>query len=233
MAKQVDINKKKKAQKRKDYTPYIIIGTLAVVAVLIVILTQIKPKIKVNVPEREKATITEGMTMGDPNAKVKVIEFADFQCPYCSVYWAQLEPAIISEYVNTGKVFFTYSPFSFLGSYVANNPWDESIKSSEAAFCANEQGYFWEYRDLLFANQNGENAGGFSEENLITFAENTDMNMKSFKECFTSGKYNQAVLDANTYAAEQGVNYSPAFIVDGQIVSANDLQTAIETALSK
>ncbi|MRS02476.1 disulfide bond formation protein DsbA, partial [bacterium] len=166
MANREEIKRKKSKKKRRDITPFIIIGVLAVVVLGVVILSTYKPVAEVIDPTFHTATITDGLTMGDPNAPIKLVEFADFQCPGCGSYWANTEPAVIKDYVETGKVFYTFSPFSFVGSFVQNNPYDESIKAAEAAFCANDQGKFWEYRDYLFANQIGENQGAFSEKRL-------------------------------------------------------------------
>lgn len=223
--------KKKKQQKRKDLTPIIIIGTLAIVAVLIIILTQAKPVGEITLPDRQKAAQTDGLTMGDPNAKVKVVEFADFQCPACGGYWSDMEPAIIADYVDTGKAFFTYSPFSFLGNYATDKTWDESVKAAEAAFCATDQGKFWEYRDILFANQNGENLGAFAKARLLAFAKNISLDSKVFGECLNSGKYSQSVTDANNFASTSGATFTPSFLVNGKLVNAGELVQAIEDAL--
>jgi len=202
----------------------------------VIIISSIKPKLDVIDPGFHKATITDGLTMGDPEAPVKVIEFADYQCPGCGNYWSTIEPSIISQYVETGKVFYTFAPFSFVGSFVQNNPWDESIKSAEAAYCANDQGKFWDYRDYIFANQNGENQGQFSRDMLIQFAKNLELDTKVFTKCLDSATHNQTVLDANNYAIEQGINSTPSFMVNGELVqlqSSTDLADKIEEALSK
>jgi protein-disulfide isomerase len=196
-----------------------------------VILTQLKPVGDITIPEREKATQTSELTMGSPDAKVKVTEFADFQCPACGAYWTSLEPKIISEYVNTGKVSFTFSPFSFLGNYAKDKTWDESVKAAEAAFCANDQGKFWEYRDILFANQNGENAGAFTRERLLAFGKKIGLNSSKFRTCLDSDKYKVKITEANDFASAQGVTYTPSFIVNGKLVNKGELIPAIEAAL--
>ncbi len=232
MAKRDEVKRrKKKYQKKKDFTPFIIIGVLAVIVLTVIILSSIKPPLEVVDPVFHKASITDGLTMGDPNAPVKVIEFADFQCPYCGVYWSSIEPDIIANYVETGKVFYTFSPFSFVGSYVQDNPWDESIKSAEAAYCANDQGKFWEYRDYIFGNQSGENDGHFSREMLIEFAKRLDLDMNVFEECLDTDAHYQTVMDANSFASEMGVNSTPSVLVDGVPVNISELTTKIEEAL--
>lgn len=231
MAKRDELKRNKKKQKKKDYTPFIIIGVVVVVVLVVVILTQFKPVGEVIEPTFHKATITDGLTMGDPNAPVKIIEFADFQCPGCGSYWSSMEADIVTQYVETGKVFYTYAPFSFVGSFVQNNPWDESIKSAEAAFCANDQGQFWDYRDYIFANQSGENQGAFSRERLLAFAKKLSLDEKAFKECLDSDTHYQDVMDANDYATSMGITSTPSIMVNGEVVELADLVTKIEEAL--
>ena len=225
--------KQRKKQKKQDLTPLFIVGGLVIIVLAIVIYSQIAAntaaKKNIVVPEFIVANQTDGLTMGDPNAKVKVIEFADFQCPYCGLYWKQLEPTIIKDYVNTGKIQYIYHPFSFLGS----GSWDESVKSSEAAYCANDQGKFWEYRSMLYANQNGENQGAFKEANLIAFAEAINLDMKVFKQCLSDGTHNAEVTASTKSASDYGATFTPSFLVDGNIVGPDTLIASIDAALSK
>lgn len=231
MAQRDDIKRKKRKQKKLDFTPYIIIGVLGLIVLAVVILSSIKPVGEVVDPTFHKATITDGLTMGDPNAPVKLIEFADFQCPGCGYYWSNMEPDIISKYVETGQVFYTYAPFSFVGDFVRNNPWDESKKAAEAAYCANDQGKFWEYRDYIYANQNGENKGAFTRVRLLEFAKRLDLDNDAFKKCFDSGQHTQTVLDANDFAITTGITSTPSFTINGEIVDSTNLEAAILAAL--
>lgn len=225
--------KQKKKQKQQDLVPFLIIGGLVIVVLAIVIISQITSsstaKANIITPELITAQQTDGLTMGDPNAKVKVIEFADFQCPYCGVYWKQLEPTIIENYVNTGKIQYIYHSFSFLGS----GSWDESVKSAEAAYCANDQGKFWEYRSFLYANQNGENQGAFSQSNLIAIADAVGLDAKTFKQCLNDGTHNAEVVASTKSASDFGATFTPSFLVDGNIVGPDKLIEAIDAALSK
>lgn len=232
MANRDETKRKKRRSKKTNLTPFIIIGVLAVVVVAVVILGQIQPVGVVVDPTFHTATVTDGLTMGDPNAPVKVVEFADFQCPACGSYWSSLEPSIIEQYVETGKVFYTYSPFSFLGDR-STNKWDESKKTAEAAYCANDQGKFWQFRDYVYANQSGENQGAFSRARLLAFAEKLALDMTTFEECLDSGQYAQAVADANAFAEEVGVTFTPSFTVNGELMDANALITAIDAAAAQ
>ena len=96
--------------------------------------------------------------MGDPNAKVTYVEFADFQCPFCKQFFSQTEPQIISDYVKTGKVKFVFRNFAFLGP--------DSNTAAEGAYCANDQGKFWDYHNFLYSHQAAEGSGQFSLKNL-------------------------------------------------------------------
>lgn len=99
---------------------------------------------------------------GKPDAPVKLVEFADYQCPYCGMFKNQIESRLKLEYIDTGKASFDFRDFAFLGR--------ESFDAALAARCAGGQGKFWPYHDKIFENQNGENQGVFSLENLKRFA---------------------------------------------------------------
>lgn len=222
--------RRKQQEQKKNLTTILIVAALVVVVVAIVIATQFKPVGEVVSSDRVYNVERNGLTLGSPEAPVKVVEFADFQCPACANYWSALEPTIIQQYVETGKVQYTFSPFSFLGS---GQSWDESRKAAEAAYCANDQQKFWEFHDMIFANHNGENQGAYTKERLVAFAKELNLDMDAFNSCFNSGKYTQAVEDANSFAAASGASYTPSFLIDGKIVNANELMQAIESSLVK
>ena len=100
--------------------------------------------------------------LGNLKAKVQIVEFGDFQCPYCGEFNKNIEPQIRKDFINKGTVVFAYRDFAFLGP--------ESNDAALASRCASEQGKFWPYHDLLYSRQNGENEGAFKTENLKKFA---------------------------------------------------------------
>lgn len=231
MGKREIVQQRRKQQKsRNSLTTILIIAAFAVVVVGMVILTQYKPVGEIATSDRVINAEKNGLTLGSADAPVEVIEFADFQCPACASYWTSLEPTILKDYVETGKIRYTYSPFSFLGR---GQSWDESVKAAEAAYCANDQDKFWEFRDIVYTNHNGENQGAYSKERLVAFAKALDLEMDAFNACFNSGKYSQQVQDDNQFASEQGANYTPSFLIGGQIVNANELIQAIESKLAE
>ena len=196
----------------------------------------------------------EDRTLGNPNAKVTVILYEDFQCPFCGAIsglmpanasliqslkqrdpsWTPFIPGIINDYVKNGNVLFVYRdfPLSFLGP--------ESVRSAEAARCAGDQGKFWEYHDYLFGHQNGEGQGAFSDPNLKSFAKILGLNTALFDKCLDESKYAQAVANSEAEGKTAGVTGTPkGFILkDGKIVGTIDgaesyttVKPKIDTAL--
>ena len=101
--------------------------------------------------------------LGNPNAPITLVEFGDYQCHYCNVFFETIEGDIITNYVETGKVKIIFKDFNIIGS--------DSVNASHGAHCAKDQGMFWEYHDILYSNWTGENNGWASPENLTIFAE--------------------------------------------------------------
>ncbi len=126
----------------------------------------------------------------------------------------------IREYVETGLVYFKYSPFSFIGP--------ESFQAAEAAYCANDQGKFWDYHDMLFNNWDGENVGNFNDQRLTAFADDINLDMSAFKQCFNNNTYQSQVVQDATYGQQAGVEGTPSFLVNGTLVYADALIETID-----
>lgn len=161
-----------------------------------------------------------GLTYGSTSAPIKVIEFADFQCPACKQYNDTFDSTMVQNYITPGKVEFTYMPFSFIGA--------ESVAAAEAALCANDQGKFWPYHDILFANQGTENSGNFSDRRLAAFAQSLGLDMTKFNTCYSSHKYQQQVQDDLALGDSKSVQGTPAFLVNDKLVNASDLFKTID-----
>jgi protein-disulfide isomerase len=147
---------------------------------------------------------------GDPNAPVTIIEFGDFQCPFCGRHATTVGPQIDEQYIQSGKVRFGYSNFAFLGQ--------ESNWAAEAAECASDQDKYWEYHDVLYSSQSGENQGAFNKDNLKKFAKELGLDTSAFNECLDSGKYTQLIQDESSMASSIGVRSTPTFLINGQAV---------------
>jgi protein-disulfide isomerase len=147
---------------------------------------------------------------GDPNAPVTMIEFGDFQCPFCGRYASDTNPQIEEQYIKTGKVRFGFVNFAFLGS--------ESTWAAEAAECASDQNKYWEYHDKLYNSQSGENQGAFSKDNLKKFAQDLGLEPKAFNNCLDSGKYTSLIQTDTQASGAFGVQSTPTFLINGQAV---------------
>jgi protein-disulfide isomerase len=221
MSKKQELKALRAADRRKQSR--ITIGIIALGALLIagvMIWPSIQKKMVKPIP-RPNADYT---SMGDKNAKVKVEEFSDFQCPYCSQFAAKQEPAIVEKYVATGKIQLTFVPFAFLGP--------ESVKAAEAAYCAADQGKFWEYHDLIFENQKGENQGAFTRNLFVQLSKDLSLDETKFQECVDKGTYTAKVSEDVKYGQGKGVNGTPYFTVNDKLVDSSQLESAIEAALA-
>ena len=170
--------------------------------------------------------------LGQNSAKVTIVEYADFQCPFCGKFYKEVKEGLISDYVEKGQVRFIYRDFAFLGQ--------ESINSALAARCANDQGKFWEYHNYLYTHQNGENQGAFNDENLKSFALTLGLDKKSFDQCFDSDKYVNEIAQEKQLGKGAGVKGTPKgfILVNDKVVetidgaeSASSVKAKIENAL--
>lgn len=182
------------------------------------------------VPQNVKVTIKDSDPIkGDPKAKVTVVEYADFQCPFCERFFTQTYPQIEKDYISTGKVKFVYKNLAFLGK--------ESTDAANASFCAREQNKFWEYHDKLFNSQQGENQGAFSIDNLKKFAVDLGLNAGQFNSCLDANKYNADVQADVAEANTNGFNSTPSFAIGTKsLIGAqpyDQFKTLIEAELKK
>jgi protein-disulfide isomerase len=173
------------------------------------------------------------LAAGDPDAPVKLEVYADFQCPACGNYAREIEPLVVKNYVDTGKVYLVFRNYSFIDG---NTDKKESHHASEAALCAMDQGAFWQYHAILFANQTGENVGDFTQKRLVAFAEKLGLDTKKFQDCLNSSKYSQRVLDEYEQGKTAGVDSTPSFFINGVRfklqTSYNELFQALDNAIA-
>lgn len=166
-------------------------------------------------------------TLGSPDAPVVIVEFADFQCPFCGRFHQTTEKEIIAQYVKTGKARLAYRDFAFLG--------EESNWASQAARCAGDQGKFWQYHDYLYEHQKGENQSAFNKDNLKGFALALGLDKNGFNTCLDSEKHRQAVENDTEMGRKFGVTGTPASFVNGKLVQGAvpfaTFETAIKAAL--
>lgn len=182
---------------------------------------------------------TDGTSMGDPSAPVRLDIWEDYQCPACVNFSLSVMPQVITAYVETGRVYYTFHFYPFIDDYSTTK---ESDQAANAAMCASEQERFWDYSTMLFTNWNGENQGAFADERLVRFAEDLGLDMDGFNACFDENRY-KSYIDQD-FAAETaaGGHGTPFIMVDGVRVLSSageqyvpnfeDIAAAIEAALA-
>ena len=153
-----------------------------------------------------KENLIQGSTMlGNPNAKITIVEFGDYQCTFCYKFHDETMKKINQEYIKTANVNFIYKDFPLNG--------EQSILASEASYCAQKQNKFWEYHDILYNNWGGENTGWITENVLQGFARDVGLNLDEFSQCLENSEYRQKVLDNEQFAREIGINATPSFLI--------------------
>lgn len=159
---------------------------------------------------------------GDPKAPVTIVEFSDFQCPFCK----RAEPVLSSllEKYN-GQVKLAYMDFPLREIHARAEP------AAEASRCAGEQGKFWEFHDSLFNDQ-----GKLDDSDLIARAKTLGLQEEPFKACFTSGKFKERVDADRDAGMKAGVGGTPGFFVNGVFIngikSQAEFEKVIDTQLS-
>ena len=169
------------------------------------------------------ASVDDDPAWGPEDAPVTIIEFSDFQCPFCSRFFAQTYPQIKQEY--EGQVRFVYRDFPLTSLH------ENAQKAGEAAECADEQGKFWEYHDTLFTSQ------ALDLASLKSHASQLGLDTAAFDQCLDGGKYTEEVQKDYQEGISYGVTGTPAFFINGlSIIGAQpyaNFKTAIDAALQE
>ncbi|MGY5149681.1 MAG: DsbA family protein [Candidatus Nitrosopumilus sp. bin_68KS] len=146
--------------------------------------------------------------LGSSDAPVTIVEFGDYQCPFCKKWNTQTKPAVVKNLIETGKANLIYVDLAIIGV--------DSIKAHAGSYCADEQGLYWKYHDYLYANQGHENSGWTNQNNLKLLVSGIDgMDVSQFSKCLDSGKYEKRVNDNTKIARDSGARSTPSFIVIG------------------
>jgi len=151
---------------------------------------------------------------GNPKAKVIIVEFSDFQCPYCQSVQATLK-SLLAKY--QGQVSLGYRDLPLRDIH------PQSEFAAEASRCAGEQGKFWELHDLMFANQNKLDRPG-----LLGLAQGLKLDEKQFDSCLMSGKYQAQIEEDRQLGLRAGVSGTPGFFINGNMLSGSLPQDSFE-----
>lgn len=146
------------------------------------------------------------LIIGNPDAKLTIVEYGDFQCPICKRFFEQTEPKLIDTYINTNQVKLEFRVETHIGA--------DSATAGEAAYCANDQGQFKPFHDALFSRQGSLR---FSKDNLKAIATELGLSSAAFDSCLDSGKFRQTVIDSNA-EAQRRIGGTPTFFIEDQVI---------------
>ncbi len=158
---------------------------------------------------------------GDPNAKVTIVEYSDFQCVFCERFFTQTYPQIKQDYGD--RILFVFKHFPIASIH------PDAERAANAAECAHEQGKFWEYHDTLYSNQND-----LSRDALIKYATTAGIpDIAQFTQCVDSSKYAAVVQADEAQGISIGVNGTPSFFINGVLLVGAQPYAAFKTALDR
>ncbi|HTP02525.1 MAG TPA: DsbA family protein [Anaerolineales bacterium] len=140
-------------------------------------------------------------SLGPANAPITLVEFADFQCPFCREWEQQTYKPLLAAY--PGKIRIVYRDFPLTSIH------PNAMPAAEAAQCANEQGKFWDFHDKLFASEN------LSDDVYKQYAQELGLDMNKFNECASTHKYAKNIQADSDFATNLGINSTPTFFING------------------
>jgi protein-disulfide isomerase len=179
---------------------------------------------------RVQVSAEDDSVLGDANAKITVVQFSDYECPFCERFYTQTEGQLIKDYVDTGKIRFVYRDFPLEQLHA------EAFPAALASECAHEQGKFWEYHNKLFENQQS-----LSSDNYKKWAADLGLDTAKFNSCYDSKKYESEVQKDTQDGGAAGVQGTPTFFIGNdqkgyiQLVGAQPyatLKAAIDSELA-
>jgi len=149
-----------------------------------------------------------GELLGRASAPVLVEEYGDFRCPVCG-QWERTVGPTVRRLVDQGRIRFEYHPIAFIGP--------ESVAAANAAA---DEGRFWAYHDLLFADQAPENSGALTTDRLLELGRQVGLTSQRFQQRVRDGTYDNWVRQATDQASQRGVTATPTVLVNGRQVDA-------------
>ena len=167
------------------------------------------------------AALLDATTIGSADAPVTLEVWEDFQCPVCARHSLSVEPIIVERYVKPGTLRIVHHDLAFLGR---GTP-DESEVAASGAVCANKQGKYWDYTHWIYANQDGENAGGFRPERVKAIAEAAGVDVTDWDACVADPAVLAEVRASTEQGVGLGVNSTPTMFINGTLVDPPGLRS--------
>ena len=177
--------------------------------------------------------IDDDPQLGASDAKVTIIEFADFQCPNCRAFWRDTLPRIKKEYVDTGKVRIVFRDFPIQEIH------PEATITAIAAECADDQGKYFEFHDKVYREQDrrGRDIVRYRVDELKRWGADIGLDVAAFNECVDSQRYKDEVAKDYMNGTDVGINGTPVFFINGRLIAGAqpfaNFQRVIEEELKK
>ncbi|HIE57696.1 MAG TPA: hypothetical protein EYP88_05650 [Anaerolineales bacterium] len=236
MPSREDIRARRRKKKQQQRLTMILISAgVALIAFAIIMLPSIQraltPLQEFTIPAPNPRPMADGNAMGDPEAPVTIIEFTSFGCGHCGDFAQGTGERLTEEYVSNGQVYFVARG---VGSLIGNSL---TQRAEEAAYCAADQNKYWEYHDIIFANQSLLFFSGLThiDNYLNAFAEALGLDTDTFSECLDNHVHQDQVKKDERDARAAGVSGTPSFLINGILLEGNqpyrDFQAMIEEAL--
>lgn len=210
----------------------VVVVALVIVGVLIATNNQPKPVGAFTTIQKQSWPQQDGAALGAKTDTVVVKEYADFQCPVCKVFNETVQPNIINDYVKTGKIRYEFHFFNVIDM---NTGGTESLHAAVASLCAANQGDFWDFHEMLYANQGGEASGVFNDTRLKAFAGALGLDTAKFNSCLDGMQTKNTVVADEAEAKNLNISGTPSLFVNGQPVqdplTYSNVKDAIDAAL--
>lgn len=162
---------------------------------------------------------------GNPDAPVKVIEYADFQCPGCASFSTGLGEQITKQYIESGQVQLSFREFPLPQH-------QQAVPAAMAARCAGEQGDFWSMHDTIYRRQNDWSENRNAQNMFVGYAKSLGLDAAAFESCVADNTF-KPQIDASVKEGEAAqIPATPSFLIDGKVIPTNGLVPAIEAALT-
>lgn len=215
LSKREILRKKRLEQKRRRNKTIILVtlGALALIA-----LTILLPNL---ISRLTRSGDGRGFPLGDPNAPVRVVNFSSYACGFCADFSENVEPSLISNYIETGDVYYRYVNLAHSDS--------ASLNAAKASYCAADQDQFYNYKSFLYSAVGTQE--GFSPNNLVNLAEAAGLDRTGFESCMEDSQYDTAPSEDLRYARSFGVTGTPTFLVNEQLVSSREVIPLIDSLL--
>jgi len=210
--------------RNRGVRPWIMPGLMGV-AVLAVVLIGVSVIASDNGGSSDEVRVPSP-SIGERTAQVVIHEYGDYQCPFCGRFARTVKPEIQERYIDTGVARLVWHDLAWHGR--------ESRTSANAARCAGDQGQFWEFHDLLFDLQRGENDGTFSNDRLKEYGDAMGLDPEAFHACVDAGTYEGAIDADMSRGRRLGINGTPSFVIgDQRIVGAQPLEVFEQAILTE